>query len=127
MNIESLTNKYAGSRTTASARGLAGAFLLIAAGVFSLQDAVAGEPNLLPVPDAAAQAESMKAVKEVYGDEWAAAKTDAARQALAKKLLAKGRENDKDPAARFVLLRLAKNIAVQASTTEEPHWNPSMK
>ena len=55
-----------------------------------------------PVPLDAAQAEATKLVKEVYGDEYAKAKTFELKQALGKKLLQKGIETEKDDAARFV-------------------------
>ncbi len=66
-----------------------------------------------PVPPDAAQAESTKLIKEVYGGEWAAAKTPAGKQALAKKLLGKASESKDDPASQFVLLRLTRDIATQ--------------
>ena len=71
-----------------------------------------------PVPDANAQAEATKLIKEVYGDQWAAAKTPAKKQALAKTLVQKGKETEKDEAGRFVLFRLARDIAAQASDSE---------
>jgi hypothetical protein len=76
----------------------------------------ATEPAALtPVPDASAQAEAIKLVKEVYGKEWAAAKTADQKRALAKKLLEKAMESQKDHLAEFVLLRLSKEMAEQAS------------
>ena len=76
------------------------------------------EPALLPVPDTAAQAEATKLIKEVYGNEWAAAKTETAKQSLAKKLLQKAHETDSDSTARFVLLRMSKDIATRAKDEE---------
>ena len=66
------------------------------------------------MPDASVQATIMKTVKEVYADEWAAAKTSAQKQALAKKIVQKATESEKDLATRFVLLKLAKDAATQA-------------
>ena len=60
------------------------------------------------VPAEAAQAEATKLFKEVYGDEYAKAKTTADKQALAQKLLAKANESKKDPPSQFVVLRLAR-------------------
>ena len=71
-------------------------------------------PPKSPIPAEAAQAEATKLVKEVYGDEWAAAKSSTEKQALAKKLLGKADETTDDPVSRFVLLRLARDIATQA-------------
>ena len=68
-----------------------------------------------PVPADAAQAEATKLVKEVYGDEWAKARTARDKQVLAKKLLGKAGETQDNPAGKFVLLRLARDIAAQAS------------
>lgn len=72
----------------------------------------------LPVPDAAAQAESMKLVKEIYGREYAGAKKAEQKQALAKKLLQKACETQNEPTSKYVLLKLAKNIATQAVDVE---------
>ncbi len=66
-------------------------------------------------PDASAQADAMKLIKEVYGREVAAAKTNEQKQSLAEKLLKEAKENDKDPTAEFMLLVLARNIAAQAA------------
>ena len=68
-----------------------------------------------PVPGEAAQAKATKLVKEVYGGEYAKAKTAVEKQALAKKLLDKGNESKDDPVSQFVLLRLARDIAMQAT------------
>ena len=70
------------------------------------------------VPDAAAQAEAMKLVKEVYGDAYAHAKTNDQKQALAKKLLEKAGRADSEPTGEYVLLRLARDIATQAADVE---------
>ena len=70
------------------------------------------------VPDEKAQAAAMKLVKEVYGDEYSKAKTEADKQALAKKLLRSADDTKDDPAGKFVLLRLARDIAVQAADGE---------
>ena len=71
-------------------------------------------PSKFTVPDANALADAAKVIKEVYGDEWAAAKTTAQKQALAEKLLQKAKETEKDDAARFVLLRSSRDIATQS-------------
>ena len=67
-----------------------------------------------PVPDAGALAEATKLIKDIYGDDWKAAKTTAQKQALAKKLFQKAKETEPKDAARFVLLRLSRDIATQA-------------
>jgi formylglycine-generating enzyme required for sulfatase activity len=77
-----------------------------------------GQTKKIPVPSAAAQGEAAKLIKEVYGDEYAKATTATQKQALAKKLLEKATETKDDPAGQFVLLRLAKDIATQASDSQ---------
>lgn len=72
-------------------------------------------PSLIRVPDASAQADGIKLVKEVYGKELAAAKTADQKQALAKKMLEKAMESADDHLAQFTLFRLSKEIAEQAS------------
>ena len=75
-------------------------------------------PKKTPVPADAAQAEATKLIKEVYGDQWAAAKATTEKQALAEKLLGKANESKDDPASQFVLLRLARDIATHANDEE---------
>jgi hypothetical protein len=67
----------------------------------------------LPVPDAAAQEKAEKALKETYKTDYAKTKPED-MLALAAKLLQPGRENRADPAAWFVLLREARDLAVRA-------------
>ncbi len=69
----------------------------------------------LPVPDAAVLAKATALVKEVYGDEYAGAKTPAQKTSLAGRLLVKAGEADNDSAECFVLLRLSRVIAMQAN------------
>ncbi len=66
----------------------------------------------LPVPPDPAQQESLALVKEIHGEEWDRANTDEHRQVLAKKLLSKALESP-DPTNRFVLLRVARDVASQ--------------
>ncbi len=68
------------------------------------------------VPSSEKQAEAVKNVEEVYSDDLAAAHTMDEKKTLAKKLMKTAREtdNDKDIAARFVLLRMARDLAIQA-------------
>ena len=64
----------------------------------------------LPTPPDAAQQEALALIKEVYGDEYAKAKTDKQKQALAKKLLGKALES-RDTTSRCVLLRASRDVA----------------
>jgi formylglycine-generating enzyme required for sulfatase activity len=66
------------------------------------------------VPDEVRQAEALRLASDLYHAEYSQAQTPAAQRALAKKLLQKGLEMADDPTARFVLLRLARDIAVKA-------------
>ena len=85
--------------------------------ILALASSVSGQDaaNKTPIPAEAAQAQATKLIKEVYGEEWNKAKTAAEKQALAKKLLGKANESKDDPASQFVLLRLARDIATQAT------------
>ena len=67
-----------------------------------------------PLPEAGAQAEAAKVAKELYGEEYAAAKTAPEKRRLAGKILAKTGEIENDLPGRYVLLRLSRDIATQA-------------
>ncbi len=67
-----------------------------------------------PVPKEAAQARAAKLIKELYGGEWAAAKTSAQKEDLAIKLLDKGKESTGDPGGQFALFKVARDVALQA-------------
>ncbi len=67
----------------------------------------------LPAPDTTAQEKAEKALKETYKTDYAKTKPEDLL-ALAAKLLQPGRENRADPAAWFVLLREARELAVRA-------------
>jgi hypothetical protein len=68
----------------------------------------------LPVPDSAAQERAERDIKAAYRWDYARARNAEERLALAAKFLQPGRENRKDPAAWFVLLREARELAVKA-------------
>ncbi|MBV9126385.1 MAG: terpene cyclase/mutase family protein, partial [Planctomycetes bacterium] len=67
----------------------------------------------LPVPDEVSQARAEKTLKETYQTDYAGTKPED-KLALAAKFLQPGRENRADPAAWYVLLREARDLAVQA-------------
>ena len=71
-----------------------------------------------PLPAASAQAAATKLAKEVYGDEFTAAKTSAQKGQLARKLLAKAGETENDLPGHYVLLLLSCDIAIQAGDVE---------
>jgi len=64
-----------------------------------------------PVPSEADQQQALAFAKEVYGEEYKAAKTSEQKRALAEKLIQKASESKSDPASHFVLLKLAGNVA----------------
>jgi len=66
------------------------------------------------VPDEAARAKALALVAELYEKPWKEARTSAQKTALAEKMIeAAGRSSD-DPLGRFVLLRVARDIAAEA-------------
>ena len=67
-----------------------------------------------PIPDAAAQAEAMKLIAEIFQQQWAGAKTSALKTALAEKMIEQATQTGNDPTGQFVLLRVARDVAAQA-------------
>ncbi len=70
-----------------------------------------------PIPSEPAQQQALTLIKEVYGREWEAAKSLAQKQALAKKLLERANQST-DTANRYVLLKVARDVAAQAGDAE---------
>jgi len=70
-----------------------------------------------PEPDAAVQKEKLKVVKDLFKDEYAK-KSPADQSALAKQLVSRGIETASDPAAQYVMLREARDIAAAAGDVE---------
>jgi len=71
-----------------------------------------------PEPDAAAQARAQELLRDVYGKEYDAAKTSEQKTELAEKLLDQAAKSQADPANHFVLLRVAKEVAVLGADGE---------
>jgi hypothetical protein len=71
-----------------------------------------------PVPDAAAQDRAQGLLRDVYGSEYDAARTSKQKTELASKLLERAAKSKADPASHFVLLRVAKDVAVLAADAE---------
>ncbi|NQT41379.1 MAG: NPCBM/NEW2 domain-containing protein [Planctomycetes bacterium] len=67
-----------------------------------------------PVPDAAAQAEALKLIAEIFEQQWAGAKTTAQKTALAETMIEQAARTAGDPAGQFVLLRVARDVAAQS-------------
>jgi hypothetical protein len=70
------------------------------------------------VPDAAALKASAKLLNELYGRKISAARTPQDKTALAKEILKTGREEQKDPVARFAIFTLARDMAAEAGDVE---------
>lgn len=85
--------------------------------LFAIASLAATEPDKSersPVPDSAALTKAEKTIKDIFKAEYAKKKT-ADQVDLAGKLLKQAEETNDDPAARFVLLREARDIAAKAS------------
>jgi hypothetical protein len=105
-----LRHEYQAMKTTHASLTLAVLFVLVAASSVPGGDAA----KKAPVPADAALAEATKVIKEVYGNEYAKAKKTTEKQALAMTLLGKAKDVENDLSGKFVLLRLARDIAMQA-------------
>jgi hypothetical protein len=75
--------------------------------------AASSKDNRTPVPDAASQEKAEKLIKELFQDEYAK-KAPRDKLTLADKLLEQANETKDDLAARFVLMREARDLAVEA-------------
>ena len=67
-----------------------------------------------PVPDDAAQAKARELIRQIYGPQHDEAKNSVEKTALAKKMLKQAADDKGDPANHFVLLQVARDMAVQA-------------
>ncbi len=72
----------------------------------------------LPVPDAAAQQKAVELVGEVYKEDYDKARAPAERVALAEKMLRQASEPNTDAAGRYVLLRIARDVAAGAGDAQ---------
>lgn len=71
-----------------------------------------GQPQKLPVPDAAAQAKATEVIKDLYKAEYAKRRVPDIL-ALAARLLEQARKTGDDPVARYVLLRESWTLSAQ--------------
>ena len=67
-----------------------------------------------PVPDAAAQQKATSLIKDIFKDDFDAAKTSAKKLELAKKLIQQAEESQNEPASQYVLLTEGRDLAVAA-------------
>jgi len=70
-----------------------------------------------PVPEAAAQKNAEKTIRDVFKEDYAK-RTPADKAALAKKLVDNALRSGDDPASQFVLLQEARELASQAGDTD---------
>jgi hypothetical protein len=78
----------------------------------------AEETGLAPVPQDAAQQQVAELIRQLYAEEYAGAKKISERCAFAEKLLAQATES-RDGVERFVLLRVAREMAIEAGDAEK--------
>jgi hypothetical protein len=67
-----------------------------------------------PVPSEDAQTEALTLLREVYKDEYAQAKTAEQKADLARKMIQKAAQTRDDPPSHYILLRVARDLAIQA-------------
>ena len=72
----------------------------------------------LPIPDAASKKKASANIKELFGDQFKKALLASKKIALAKELLQEGVASKDNPASRYVLLRIAKDIAAGAGDAD---------
>jgi serine/threonine protein kinase len=77
----------------------------------------AGFQDRAPEPPAEAQKQKLELIRELFKEEYAK-RTPQDQRVLAQKLLQKGQETAEDSAARFVLLREARELATLGGDTE---------
>ncbi len=78
------------------------------------EDAAETEPVRLPVPDDEARRTALQTVRDIFKSQSEKAKTPDEQRALAEKMLQAALDTNGDPAARYVLLRVARDVAVMA-------------
>ncbi len=78
--------------------------------------------NRLPVPDKAALAKAEEQVREIFQDEFAAARDKEGKVALAKKMYDLAEETEDDPALRYFMYSVAHDMAVDLGDAESFNW-----
>ncbi|MCX5662583.1 MAG: hypothetical protein NTW19_23120 [Planctomycetota bacterium] len=88
--------------------------------IFALAGRASGETvaERVPTPDTAAQREALKVALDVYKAEIAKAKRFEEKVAVSRKLLQAGNETQNDPAGRYALYVLARDVAVDAGSID---------
>ncbi len=84
-----------------------------------IREKTAGEPVTKVAPPAAAdEEEAKKLVRGVYGEEYAKAKDADSKTKFAARLMEEARATLDDPTARFVMMKIARDISAQAGEIE---------
>ncbi|HEY5311220.1 MAG TPA: protein kinase, partial [Pirellulales bacterium] len=78
------------------------------------QPAVAADAKL-PIPDEDAQREALKLLKDAYKDDYAQARRPEAKSAVTEKLLKESQTSKDAPAVVYIMLREARDLAVEAA------------
>jgi hypothetical protein len=81
-------------------------------GTIEAPPVAAGSVDRAPVPESSAQAQAEALVRELFQDDLDRAKTAEAKKALSEKLFEVARETNDDPAACYVVLTMARDLAV---------------
>lgn len=92
--------------------------LVFCALVLVIPTTLCAQPKRVAVPDEAVLNTSKKVVAEAYKREYTAAKTAPQKQAFARKLLADAEQTKDDPAARYAMLQVARNVAADIGDIE---------
>lgn len=80
-----------------------------------------GGTTKLPLPDKDDQDASLVLIKDIFQEEYQTSESRVQKQKLAERLLRLAEETHDDASGRFVLFRVAKDIAVQAGDADLAH------
>jgi len=83
-----------------------------------LQASFVFSQDKLPIPDTVSKKKASAEIKELFGGEFSKAKTPTKKVKLAKKLLQEGVATKGNPTSRYVLFRIAKDIAAGAGDAD---------
>ncbi|MDB5358474.1 MAG: hypothetical protein JWN24_4927 [Phycisphaerales bacterium] len=98
--------------------------LLGTSALWASDDPATPRTQRAPVPDPAGQARRLKAIREIFKDDYQK-KPIADRAALARKLILQNEDPTTDPTDAFVLLQQARDLAIEAGDTAAAIWATS--
>ena len=78
----------------------------------ALEDTKPATSNKIAIPDAVAQRTARKQINDTFAKDIAKAKKPAEKAAIAKQLLQAGKESSNDPASKYEMLSMARDLAV---------------